>query len=124
MCLSLPLLHFVSALLYLVRLLIVLLLRQVRLDLSKIQKLRREFKDERQILFKILSVLLELLRVSHLQLLDFHLVFLLRLGQDAVPVLVKLLILFNVRLLDLLLALLMCEDQLLELHVELLLFQF
>ena len=60
----------------------------------------------------------------HLQLLDFHLVFLLGLGQNAVPVLVKLLILLNVRLLDLFLALLVCENQLLKLHVEFLLFQF
>ena len=50
-------------------------------------------------------------------------IFLLRLGEHTVPMLVELLVLFDVRLLNLFLSLLMCEDHLLVVHLKLLLLE-
>ena len=58
-----------------------------------------------------------------LQIHDFLLIFLLRPLKFEIPVLVEILILFDVGLLNLLLLLLVCEHQLLELHVVLLLLE-
>lgn len=103
--------------------LIVLLLGQVGLDLAQVQKLSREFEGQWKGLFKILSVLLQILGVTVLQLLDLHLVFLLGLLELHIVVLIEVLILLNVSLLDLFLTLLVRKDELLVLHVELLLFE-
>ena len=61
--------------------------------------------------------------MTDFKLFDLLLVFLLCLGENTVPVLVELLVLLDVRLLDLFLPLLMREDHLLVVHLELLLFQ-
>ena len=58
-----------------------------------------------------------------LQLFDLHLVLLLSFLEFDVVVLVEVLVLLDVGLLDLLLALLVSENELLVFHVELLLFQ-
>ena len=121
--LTLPLFHLISALLHLMSFLIVLLLGQVGLDLAQVQKLSREFEGQWKGLFKILSVLLQIFGVTVLQLLDLHLVFLLGLLELHIVVLIEVLILLNVSLLDLFLSLLVRKDELLVLHVELLLFE-
>lgn len=59
-----------------------------------------------------------------LKLFNFHLVFFLGLLEFNVVVLVELLVLLDVSPLDLLLSLLVRENELLVLHVELLLFEF
>ena len=61
--------------------------------------------------------------MAHFQLFNFRLILLLRLGQHTVPVLIELLVLLDVRLLNLLLSLLMSEDHLLVVHLKLLLLQ-
>lgn len=61
--------------------------------------------------------------MSDFKLLDLLLVLLLGLGEHTVPVLVELLVLLDVRLLDLFLPLLVSEDHLLVVHLELLLLQ-
>lgn len=69
------------------------------------------------------AVLLKLLGVAHFKLFDLLLVFFLSSAEDFVPVLVKFLVLLNVRRLDVFLALLMRKHELLILHVKLLFFQ-
>jgi len=61
--------------------------------------------------------------MSDFELFDLDLVLLLGLGEHTVPVQVELLVLLDVGLLDLLLALLVSENHLLEVHVELLLLE-
>ena len=53
-----------------------------------------------------------------LEFLELLLVFFLSFGENAIPVLVKLLVLLNMSMLNFLLALLMLEHELLILHVE------
>ena len=105
------------------RLLIVFLLGQVLLDLAHVDQLSRELESKRKVFLEVLAVLLQLLRVSIFKFFNFDLIFLLCFLEYCVPVLIKLLVLLDVGLLDLLLALLMCEHQLLEVHVVLLLLQ-
>ena len=61
--------------------------------------------------------------MSDFELFDLDLVLLLGLGEHTVPVQVELLVLLDMGLLDLLLALLVSENHLLEVHVELLLLE-
>ena len=121
--LTLLLLQLVGPLLNLMSLLVVLLLRQVCLNLSLVKELGRLFECERERLLKHGPILLQLLSVQDLKLLELLLVLLLRLGENGVPMLIELLVLLDMRLLDFLLALLMSEHKLLILHVEFLLLQ-
>ena len=105
------------------RLLIVFLLGQVLLDLAHVEQLSRELESKRKVFLEALAVLLQLLRVSIFKFFNFDLIFLLCFLEYCVPVLIKLLVLLDVGLLDLFLALLMREHQLLEVHVVLLLLQ-
>ena len=123
MLLSFIFLLLVCLLLHLVRLLVVFLLGQVGLNLAQVEQLSRELESQRKSLFQVLTVLTQLLGLPILQIRDFHLIFLLGLLKDCVPVLVELLVLLDVGLLDFLLSLLMGKHQVLELHVELLLLE-
>jgi len=115
---------FVGTLLNLMGLLVIFLLSQVLLNLTHVEKLCRLFEFKRQGLLESGSILLQLLGVPDLKLLKLLLVLLLSLREYSIPVLVELLVLLDVSLLDLFLALLMLENELLVLHVELLLFEF
>lgn len=117
-------LHLVGAELDLVGILIVLLLREGLLDASEVEELSRVLEGHGEVLFEVLSVLLEALRVSVLKVNDLSLVFLLSSLELEVPVLVEILVLFNMGLLDFFLLLLMGKHKLLVLHVVLLLLEF
>jgi len=77
---------------------ILLLLRQTSLNLLKIQKFGAEFESERQLLFKLSPISLNLRGMLVLQLSERLCVFLLSLEKVVIPLLVKLLILLNMRL--------------------------
>lgn len=122
--LTLSCLNFIGALLHLVSFLIVLLLGEVSLNLAHVEQLGRLLERQRKCLFQFSSVVLQLLGVSHLEFLNLLLVFLLRLRENPVVMLIELLVLLNVSLLDFFLTLLVREDELLVLHVKFLLFEF
>ena len=117
------LLHLVGLLLHLVSFLVVLLLGEVGLNLAQVEELGRKLEGQGEGLLEGGAVLLQLLSVPVLQLLNLLLVFLLGLLELHVVVLVEVLVLLDVGLLDFLLPLLVGEDNLLVLHVELLLLQ-
>jgi len=119
----LDLLHLVSAELNLVGILIVLLLGEGLLDGSEVEELCGVLEDHGQILLEVLSVLLQTLCVSVLKVDDLSLIFLLGSLKLEVPVLVEILVLFNMGLLDFFLLLLMGEHELLVLHVVFLLLE-
>ena len=121
--LLLDFLHLVSAELNLVGILIVLLLREGLLDASQVEQLCRVLENHGQILLEVLSILLQALRVSVLKVNDLSLILLLGSLQLEVPVLVEILVLFNMGLLDFFLLLLMGEHELLVLHVVFLLLE-
>lgn len=115
--------HLVSAQLNLVGILIVLLLGEGLLDASEVKELGGVLEDHGQVLLEVLSVLLKALGVPVLEVDNLSLIFLLSSLQLEVPVLVEILILFNMGLLDLFLLLLMGEHKLLVLHVVFLLLE-
>lgn len=114
-------LNLVSSLLHLMRFLVVLLLRQILLNLTHVKQLCRLLELKREGLLEICSVLLKLLSMVCLKLLQLLLILFLGLCEDAIPVFVEFLVLLDMCVLDFLLALLMLEHELLILHVEFLL---
>jgi hypothetical protein len=121
--LALGLLQVVSALLNLVSFLVVALLSERSLDLAHVEQLSGALELERQLLLQGETVLLEHFGVFVLEFEDLALVLLLGLLELHIPVAVELLVLLDVGVLNLLLLLLVVEQQLLVLHVELLLLQ-
>ena len=79
---------------------------EVGLNFAHVEQLSRELEGEGQVLLETRAILLQLLCVSHLEVLDLGLVLLLGLGEHVVPVRVEFLVLLDVCLLDLFLALL------------------
>ena len=104
--------------------LVILLLCKTFLNTSEIEQFSRVLESERQILFELRSIFFQRLGVSVLQINNLLLVLLLCSLEFEVPVLVEVLVLFDVGLLDLFLLLLVREHQLLILHIVLLLLEF
>lgn len=107
----------------LVRLLILLLLRERLLDSLLIQKLSAEFEGQRKLVLKILSIGLDLDGMAVFELAESLAVLLLGLEQVLVPLLVELLILLDVSLLAFFALLGLVEDELLESAVIILLLE-
>ena len=116
--------HFVRTNLHLMGVLVILLLCETFLNTSEIEQFSRVLESERQILLELRSIFFQRLGVSVLQINNLLLVLLLCSLEFEVPVLVEVLVLFDVGLLDLLLLLLVREHQLLILHIVLLLLEF
>ena len=123
MCLALNFLQLVCPLLHLMRLLVVLLLGEVLLNLAQIEELGRIFEFEWERRLQVLPVLLQLLRMTSLELLNLSLILLLCLLELHVIVLIEVLVLLDMCLLDFFLALLMAKEKLLVLHVKFLLLE-
>ena len=104
--------------------LVILLLCKTFLNTSEIEQFSGVLESERQILFELRSIFFQRLGVSVLQINNLLLVLLLCSLEFEVPVLVEVLVLFDVGLLDLFLLLLVREHQLLILHIVLLLLEF
>ena len=104
--------------------LVILLLCKTFLNTSEIEQFSRVLKSERQILLELRSIFFQRLGVSVLEINNLLLVLLLCPLEFEVPVLVEVLVLFDVGLLDLFLLLLVREHQLLILHIVLLLLKF
>jgi hypothetical protein len=120
---ALLLLQVLGARLHNVSLLIVLLLREVGLDLLQVEELGTLLVHIGQLGLESLPVLFQLMRVLIFEGEHFILVLLLRVLELLVPVFVKLLVLLDVRLLALLTLLLVHEDHLFHLASVLLLLQ-
>lgn len=116
-------LNLVSSLLHLMRFLVVLLPRQILLNLTHVKQLCRLLELKREGLLEICSVLLKLLSMVCLELLQLLLILFLGFCEDAIPVFVEFLVLLDMGVLDFFLALLMLKHELLILHVEFLLLQ-
>jgi len=116
--------HFVCTNLHLMGVLVILLLCKTFLNTSEIEQFSRVLESERQILFELRSIFFQRLGVSVLQINNLLLILLLCSLEFEVPVLVEVLVLFDVGLLDLFLLLLVREHQLLILHIVLLLLEF
>ena len=104
--------------------LVILLLCKTLLNTPEIEQFSRVLKGERQILLELRSIFFQRLGVSVLEINNLLLVLLLCPLEFEVPVLVEVLVLFDVGLLDLFLLLLVREHQLLILHIVLLLLKF
>ena len=102
---------------------VVLLLGEVLLNLSEIEKFGRKFECKRQFLLQLTPVLLQISSVPIFELNNLILVVFLSFLQNVVPMRVKFLILFDMSLLDFFLSLLVRKEQLLVRHVVLLLAQ-
>ena len=105
------------------RVLIVLLLGQIRLDLAQVEQLSRELESQGQRLFQLLAILFQAFSVQVLNIHNFLLIFVLSLLKLFVPMLVELLVLLNVSSLALFSLLLVIEEHFLHFKVVLLLFQ-
>ena len=103
--------------------LVVFLLSKTLLNTSKIKKLSRVLELHWKGLFEIIPVLFQSFGMFILKVNNLCLIFLLSPLKFEVPVLVEILILFDMRLLNLFLLLLVSKHQLLVFHVVLLLFQ-
>ena len=105
------------------RVLIVLLLGQIRLNLAQVEQLSRELESQGQRLFQLLAILFQAFSVQVLNIHNFLLIFVLSLLKLFVPMLVELLVLLNVSSLALFSLLLVIEEHFLHFKVVLLLFQ-
>ena len=104
--------------------LIVFLFSKVHLDLAHVQQLSGALELCRQLLLEVETVLLKSLGVSILKFHYFILILFLGFLQLEVPMFVKVLVLLDMGVLDLLLPLVVLEEHLLVVHVELLLLEF
>ncbi len=100
------------------------MLCEVGLDALQVQQLGAEFEGHGQLLVELLIVLLELLGMLSLQLAEGLSVLLLGLEEIVVPLLVELVVLFDVSLLALLLLLSLVEQQLVFLSLVILVLEF
>ena len=105
------------------RVLIVLLLGQIRLNLAQVEQLSRELESQGQRLLQLLAILFQAFSVQVLNIHNFLLIFVLSLLKLFVPMLVELLVLLNVSSLALFSLLLVIEEHFLHFKVVLLLFQ-
>ena len=103
--------------------LIVLLLSQVLLDLLKVEQLGGCFKFEREFFFKMTPIFLELFGVALIHSVQLVLVGLAQLKQLPVPVLVEVLVLFDMGVFALLSLLLVSKCHLVHLPLVVLLLQ-
>lgn len=99
---ALLVLHLLRLDLHLVGLGVLLLPRQLALDGLQVEQLSRELEGERQLLLEHLAVVLQVADVALLEGADRLLVLLLDLREGLIPALVEVLVLHQVRLLDLL----------------------